>query len=72
VKGIDDILKIRKNQYNRIRKAQMVIAIIDATVTTDGRYLAQIEEKYENSDGSVATDFPNPQDLGENPNAIYN
>jgi hypothetical protein len=71
MKNIDDIIVIRARQYDRIRKAQMVIAIIDATVTTDERYVAQVEDKYAEG-GDVAVAFPTPHDLGDNPNAMFN
>jgi len=66
---MDKIVALRNAQIKRMRKAQMTIAIIDATITTDPRYLDQLDQ-YE---GDVATAFPNPlQAVEDHPEAMFN
>lgn len=68
MRSLAELIAVRKNQLTRIRKAQMAIAVIDATITTDPRYVDLLNEW----DGDVETEIPDPRALEENPFASSN
>ena len=67
MKSIDELIAIRNEAFDEIRRAQTRIALIDGTISTDPRYVDLLLEW----DGGMEA-FPDPQCIGENPFASSN
>lgn len=68
MKSLEEIIAIRAKQYDRIRKAQMAIAVIDAAITSDPRYVELLND----FDGDMETDLPDPHRLAKHLEVDFN
>jgi len=67
-KPLKEIIAIRNEALHEMRRRQVLIAVIDATITTDPRYMDMLES----FEGDVESAFPSPHDLGEDRLAYLN
>ena len=67
MKSIEELIAIRNEALDEIRRAQMRIALIDGTITSDPRYVDLLLEW-----GGAAEAFPDPHSIQDNPFASSN
>ena len=69
MKSMEELLVLRGEAFEEVRRLQMRIAVIDATLTTDPRYIEILQEW----NGDVDAAFPGVLVLGEqDPHATSN
>ena len=67
MKSMEELLVLRGEAFEEVRRLQMRIAVIDATLTTDPRYIDLLVEW-----GGDVEAFPDPHSIQENPFASSN
>ena len=68
MKSLDALIQRRNEALAGIRRLQLQIVAIDVTLSSDERYIDQLNDW----EGNAAAAFPNPLDLLENPAAFLN